>query len=68
MLGTISPPHRRSGGSDAMHGRFSRRTVLAAIDVLNMLMVQSATSAFLIELGPEFTALFQMTQSASQSE
>ncbi|MCA9259560.1 MAG: hypothetical protein KDA61_10195 [Planctomycetales bacterium] len=53
MLGATSPQHCRSGGSDAMHGRFSRRTVLAAIDVLNMVMVQSATSAFLIELGPE---------------
>jgi hypothetical protein len=51
-----------------MQGRFSRRTVIAAIDVLNIVMVQSATSAFPIELGPEVYRAVPTTRLASQNE
>ena len=36
-----------------MAGRFSRRTVIAAVDVLNARFSQARLSSYLIELGPE---------------
>ena len=62
-------PRRRSGrGGNVMQGRFSRRTVIAATDVLNLVLVQSATSAFLIELGRRYVGPSPTTRLASQSE